>query len=702
MEKEKLYFTKLYNQWKDKDLSFSKEENEYMLYIQIPDINISTYNIKANFKYNEEIINVDCEIYDSSKRIIKIKIPMDIILNDGLYEVYFTYDNEITSTQTFTVIQNNTNIEVDLSSSYSTLGDILEDDIIQYNTECSMTNFSTKLDREKVYFTRMYDQWRGKDLAIVEEEINEYGLYIQIPDTDISDGSINAIVADFKNAKGEMFTVGCEVCDDDRRTIRVHMPLSILANDGLYEVVFSISYNSNGSTSRLEKTAIQTFKILDTIEVSEEDIKNDDRYNVLTQLIEEIAQYKVDTSNFPTREEVNKLLDEAMYGVTIESITNELNGIYVTKSELTESLKKYVSWFDSSQFATQNDLKKYITRTDFNNTISFYVKNETLKNYVKKEDGKSLSSNDFTNELRDKLINMPSTGAEYDDSELRELIKKKASLSYVNELFESIDSINKNDYYTSEKVDEIINEINNSHTEDIQNIENTFLKIEDYPYSDGINIDDINFNGINLSELLTELSYKEIQIESFNFDLEKSVYEKGVDALYYIPLNWELNKTPATQKIENYSNNEIDVDIRNVSYVRNVNDNISFTLIVSDEKTTKEKTIEIKFVHPYYYGNYSDTTLNESVILSNGQKIIDIKRNQNIDMSYKKSKVFFAYPLEYGALIDIKDGNCLSYIDDFTIEQLKINSIDYLVYKLEDEASVSHISFSFIFEKEGC
>ena len=87
---------------------------------------------------------------------------------------------------------------------------------------------------------------------------------------------------------------------------------------------------------------------------------------------------------------------------------------------------------------------------------------------------------------------MPSTGAEYDDSELRELIKKKASLSYVNELFESIDSINKNDYYTSEKVDEIINEINNSHTEDIQNIENTFLKIEDYPYSDGINIDDIN------------------------------------------------------------------------------------------------------------------------------------------------------------------------------------------------------------------
>ena len=111
MEKEKLYFTKLYNQWKDKDLSFSKEENEYMLYIQIPDINISTYNIKANFKYNEEIINVDCEIYDSSKRIIKIKIPMDIILNDGLYEVYFTYDNEITSTQTFTVIQNNTYID---------------------------------------------------------------------------------------------------------------------------------------------------------------------------------------------------------------------------------------------------------------------------------------------------------------------------------------------------------------------------------------------------------------------------------------------------------------------------------------------------------------------------------------------------------------------------------------------------------------
>jgi cysteine desulfurase len=102
---------------------------------------------------------------------------------------------------------------------------------------------------------------------------------------------------------------------------------------------------------------------------------------------------------------------------------------------------------------------------------------------------------------------MPSTGAEYDDSELRELIKKKASLSYVNELFESIDSINKNDYYTSEKVDEIINEINNSHTEDIQNIENTI------PYVI-VNGDrekrlpgnaNISFRGVDRNRLLQEL-----------------------------------------------------------------------------------------------------------------------------------------------------------------------------------------------------
>ena len=178
-------------------------------------------------------------------------------------------------------------------------------------------------------------------------------------------------------------------------------------------------------------------------------------------------------------------------------------------------------------------------------------------------------------------------------------------------------------------------------------------------------------------------------------------YEKNKDVLYYIPLRWELNKTPISQRIENYSNSEIDVNIRDVSYVKNVNESMTFKLIVSDEKVTKEQEVKVNFVYPYYYGSYTEDTLTENVILSNGQKIIDIKNNQEVDMSYKKSKIFFAYPFEYGELINIKDGNCLSYMDDFTVSQMRINSVNYMVYKLEDEATVSHISFSFIFEKEG-
>ena len=35
------------------------------------------------------------------------------------------------------------------------------------------------MKKEKLYFTRYYDQWRGKDLELVEDEKNVYDLYIQ-------------------------------------------------------------------------------------------------------------------------------------------------------------------------------------------------------------------------------------------------------------------------------------------------------------------------------------------------------------------------------------------------------------------------------------------------------------------------------------------------------------------------------------------
>ena len=93
----------------------------------------------------------------------------------------------------------------------------------------------------KLYFQRHYNQWKGLDVAI-EEEVDGYGLYIQIPDTNMEEGSVTAISADFEGVG----CIACSVVDEKKRIIRVEVPKVILANDGLYRVSFTIAYNSKG------------------------------------------------------------------------------------------------------------------------------------------------------------------------------------------------------------------------------------------------------------------------------------------------------------------------------------------------------------------------------------------------------------------------------------------------------------------------
>ena len=89
------------------------------------------------------------------------------------------------------------------------------------------------MKKQKLYFQRHYDQWKGLDIAI-EEEVDGYGLYIQVPDMDMTDGSVTAISADFEG----IGSIACDVADENRRIIRVEMPKIILANNGLYRLCY--------------------------------------------------------------------------------------------------------------------------------------------------------------------------------------------------------------------------------------------------------------------------------------------------------------------------------------------------------------------------------------------------------------------------------------------------------------------------------
>ena len=568
------------------------------------------------------------------------------------------------------------------------------------------------MKKQKLYFQRHYDQWKGLDIAI-EEEVDGYGLYIQVPDTDMTDGSVTAISADFEGVG----SIVCTVADETKRIIRVEVPKVILANDGLYRVSFSITYNSKGSESKIEKTAIQTFTILDTIEFSEEEIINDDRYSLLTELLNKVQDEEIDVSIFAKKEDVEKLIEEALNGVNMDTIIAELEtrGLYVTPEELTDkinSLKnEYQTKFDMAEYAKKTELNGYATNVSVDNKLSKYTTTVDLdRKYIQKENGKTLTSNDFTNELKTKLENIPE-GGNYDDTELRNLINKRVTHEYLKETIDNLNTINKEDYYDKTIIDNYVDDIYDMHnnsildTEEniadiknnIDNIEENYLKKEDYQYANGIQTDDVMLNEKTLTEILTELTYKEIEIENFNTTLISHLYEFRMDKITSITLQWELNKNPVYQNINIYNGN-ISVDTREFIITTEISTDTDIILTVVDEKgIKKESVISIKFVQPSYYGTYEDI-----LSITNGNKIIMDNKNTTIDMSYTNSKIFFAYPKMFGELIDIKDNNGLSYFNDFIYNgtDYAMNGVNYNVYMLDEKATCRNISYSLIFKKE--
>ena len=195
---------------------------------------------------------------------------------------------------------------------------------------------------EKLYFSRPYNQWNGKDLSIIEDEVNNdegYCLYIQIPDMNLNKDSVTLIQAVFKLQNGNTRLALCEIYDEDKRIIKLNMPTAILTNDGLYEVTFTITYNSNGTGNYIKSSAIQTFTILDAVEVGNEEL-DDDYYNKLIELLKEISDTKVDVTQFAKKEEVEQMLEEALKVVDIETIVQELkNRGYVDTTTLNKILK---------------------------------------------------------------------------------------------------------------------------------------------------------------------------------------------------------------------------------------------------------------------------------------------------------------------------------------------------------------------------
>ena len=109
------------------------------------------------------------------------------------------------------------------------------------------------MEIKKLYFNKLYNQWR--DFPFIYEKLNE-GLCIRVLGIEYNKDIIDNITASFKDLDNIEYIIQGEL-DFDKKIAIFKVPLSILNNDGLYEVVFSIQYKND----KCKKLPIQTFEM---------------------------------------------------------------------------------------------------------------------------------------------------------------------------------------------------------------------------------------------------------------------------------------------------------------------------------------------------------------------------------------------------------------------------------------------------------
>lgn len=109
------------------------------------------------------------------------------------------------------------------------------------------------MEIKKLYFNKLYNQWRG--YPFIYEDLNE-GLYIRILGIEYNKDIIDNITASFKDLDNIEYIIQGEL-NFDKKIAIFKIPSSILNNDGLYEVKFSVLYKDN----KYKELPIQTFEI---------------------------------------------------------------------------------------------------------------------------------------------------------------------------------------------------------------------------------------------------------------------------------------------------------------------------------------------------------------------------------------------------------------------------------------------------------
>ena len=142
-------------------------------------------------------------------------------------------------------------------------------------------------------------------------------------------------------------------------------------------------------------------------------------------------------------------------------------------------------------------------------------------------------------------------------------------------------------------------------------------------------------------EMLQELMYTPIAIS--NLSLSQSLVEIG-GSVVGLRINWNANKPPITAYI---NGEEIGSSENNYIYPYEITQDKTFTLKVTDDRGSAERSVSIKFANGKYYGTAQEGTYDSDFILSLNKEIVTNGKG-NITVNCDNGQyVYYAIPTRF-------------------------------------------------------
>ncbi len=172
-----------------------------------------------------------------------------------------------------------------------------------------------------------------------------------------------------------------------------------------------------------------------------------------------------------------------------------------------------------------------------------------------------------------------------------------------------------------------------------------------------------------LNAIWNRLDYVPITINSLSVNPSTLIYEVGVE-IRSLVFNWSLNKTPTNQI---FNGTTVANDTTTFTYDTPFSTNKTFTLNVSDDEKSAQKSINIQFQSQIFFGGASKPNDYDSAF------ILGLSNHKFNNSTYKGSFTITAGANQYAYICCPKSWNIPSTckIGGFSTELVKENSISF-------------------------